>query len=65
MIVGMGPVRAMRKAADRAGLRLEDLDVIELNEAFASQSLAVVREWGLDPAARRPCVSAVAWARQW
>ena len=50
MIMGMGPVEAMRKAADRAGMRLEDLDVIELNEAFASQSLAVVRELGLDPA---------------
>ena len=50
MIMGMGPVQAMRKAVERAGLRLEDLDVIELNEAFASQSLAVVRELGLDPA---------------
>ena len=49
MIMGMGPVQAMRKAVDRAGLRLEDLDVIELNEAFASQSLAVVRELALDP----------------
>jgi acetyl-CoA C-acetyltransferase len=49
-IMGMGPVEAMRKAVDRAGMRLEDLDVIELNEAFASQSLAVVRELGLDPA---------------
>ena len=48
MIMGMGPVQAMRKAVDRAGMRLEDLDVIELNEAFASQSLAVVRELGLD-----------------
>ena len=50
LIMGMGPVQAMRKAVDRAGMRLEDLDVIELNEAFASQSLAVVRELGLDPA---------------
>jgi acetyl-CoA C-acetyltransferase len=50
MIMGMGPVEAMRKAADRAGLALADLDVIELNEAFAAQSLAVVRELGLDPA---------------
>ena len=49
-IMGMGPVEAMRKAAARADLRLEDLDVIELNEAFASQSLAVVRELGLNPA---------------
>jgi acetyl-CoA C-acetyltransferase len=50
MIMGMGPVEAMRKAADRAGLALDALDVIELNEAFAAQSVAVVRELGLDPA---------------
>jgi acetyl-CoA C-acetyltransferase len=50
MIMGMGPVEAMRKALDRAGLSLRDLDLVELNEAFASQSLAVVRELGLDPA---------------
>jgi acetyl-CoA C-acetyltransferase len=50
MIMGMGPVEAMRRAVARAGLTLADLDVIELNEAFASQSLAVVRELGLDPA---------------
>jgi acetyl-CoA C-acetyltransferase len=50
MIMGMGPVEAMRKAADRAGLALGDLDVIELNEAFAAQSLAVSRELGLDAA---------------
>ena len=50
MIMGMGPVEAMRKAAARAGVQLGDLDAIELNEAFASQSLAVVRELGLDPA---------------
>jgi acetyl-CoA C-acetyltransferase len=50
MIMGMGPVEAMRRAVQRAGLTLADLDVIELNEAFASQSLAVIRELGLDPA---------------
>ena len=50
MIMGMGPVDAMRKAVDRAGISLDDLDVIELNEAFAAQSLAVVRELKLDPA---------------
>jgi acetyl-CoA C-acetyltransferase len=49
-IMGMGPVAAMRKAVERAGLNLGNLDLIELNEAFASQSLAVVRELGLDPA---------------
>ena len=50
MLMGMGPVAAMRKALERAGLTIGDLDVVELNEAFASQSLAVVRELGLDPA---------------
>jgi acetyl-CoA C-acetyltransferase len=49
MIMGMGPVEAMRRAVKRAGLTLADLDVVELNEAFASQSLAVIRELGLDP----------------
>ncbi|HTI36915.1 MAG TPA: acetyl-CoA C-acetyltransferase [Vicinamibacterales bacterium] len=49
MIMGMGPVEAMRRAVGRAKLSLADLDAIELNEAFAAQSLAVVRELGLDP----------------
>ena len=49
-IMGMGPVEAMRRAVKRAGITLDDLDVIELNEAFASQSLAVVRELGLQSA---------------
>jgi acetyl-CoA C-acetyltransferase len=49
MIMGMGPVEAMRKAVVRAGMTLDDLDVVELNEAFAAQSLAVVRELRLDP----------------
>jgi acetyl-CoA C-acetyltransferase len=49
MIMGMGPVEALRKAAARAKLSLKDLDVFELNEAFAAQSIAVVRELGLDP----------------
>jgi acetyl-CoA C-acetyltransferase len=48
MIMGMGPVEAMRKAVERARITLQDLDLVELNEAFASQSLAVVRELGLD-----------------
>jgi len=50
MIMGMGPVEAMRKALDRAKLTVDDLDLIELNEAFAAQSLAVIRELKLDPA---------------
>jgi acetyl-CoA acyltransferase len=47
-IMGIGPVKAIPKALDRAGLKLQDLDLIELNEAFASQSLAVIRELGLN-----------------
>jgi len=46
-IMGMGPVPATRKVLARAQLNLRQLDVIELNEAFASQSLAVLRELGL------------------
>ncbi len=49
-IMGIGPVVAIPKALALAGLRLEDVAVIELNEAFAVQSLAVMREAGLDPA---------------
>ena len=48
-IMGIGPVEATKKALSRAGLGLEDLDIIELNEAFAAQSLAVIEELGLDP----------------
>ncbi|MCB0761211.1 MAG: acetyl-CoA C-acyltransferase [Flavobacteriales bacterium] len=49
-IMGVGPIYAIPRALERAGLKQQDLEVIELNEAFASQSLAVVRELGLDPA---------------
>jgi acetyl-CoA C-acetyltransferase len=48
-IMGMGPVPAVRLALERAGLRLEEIDLFELNEAFAAQSLAVSRALGLDP----------------
>ncbi|MCM3872679.1 MAG: thiolase family protein, partial [Pyrinomonadaceae bacterium] len=47
-IMGIGPVPATRKALERAGLKLSDLDLIEVNEAFAAQYLAVERELGLD-----------------
>ena len=45
--MGIGPVPAVRKVMDKVGLTLEDMDVIELNEAFAAQVLAVLREWKL------------------
>jgi len=48
-IMGIGPVKAIPKALKQAGLTLNDVDMIELNEAFASQSLAVIRELGLNP----------------
>ena len=47
-IMGIGPVSATRKVLDRAGIGLDDIDVIELNEAFAAQSLAVIEELGID-----------------
>lgn len=47
-IMGIGPVKAVPKAVEMAGLKLNDIELVELNEAFASQSLAVIRELGLD-----------------
>jgi acetyl-CoA C-acetyltransferase len=47
-VMGIGPVPAVRKLLDRTGVAVDDIDLVELNEAFASQSLAVVRELGLD-----------------
>ncbi|GHH40361.1 acetyl-CoA C-acetyltransferase [Lentzea cavernae] len=52
-VMGIGPVSASAAALGRAGLTLDDMDVIELNEAFAAQVLAVLREWKLDPAEER------------
>jgi len=49
-VMGIGPVPAVRKALARAGLTVQDLDLVELNEAFAAQSVACVRELGLDEA---------------
>ncbi|MCF6306349.1 MAG: 3-oxoadipyl-CoA thiolase [Flavobacteriaceae bacterium] len=46
-IMGIGPVKASNKALEKAGLTMDDMDIIELNEAFASQALACIREWGL------------------
>ena len=48
-IMGIGPVKAIPKALKQAGLQLKDIDLVELNEAFASQSLAVIRELGINP----------------
>jgi acetyl-CoA acetyltransferase len=46
--MGIGPVRASEIALKRAGITFDDLDVIELNEAFSAQALACIRAWGLD-----------------
>jgi acetyl-CoA C-acetyltransferase len=47
-VMGIGPVPATAAALDRAGLTLDEIDLIELNEAFAAQVLAVLREWKID-----------------
>ncbi|XP_043552124.1 acetyl-CoA acetyltransferase, cytosolic isoform X3 [Chiloscyllium plagiosum] len=48
-IMGIGPIPAIRKAVDKAGWRLDEVDLFEINEAFAAQSIAVVKELGLNP----------------
>ena len=53
-IMGMGPVPATRKVLDRTGVKIEDIDVFEVNEAFAAQALAVARELGLPPERTNP-----------
>jgi 3-oxoadipyl-CoA thiolase len=59
-VMGIGPVPAIRKALARAGLTVADLDVVELNEAFASQAVACIDELGLDPARVNPNGGAIA-----
>ncbi|WP_304236106.1 acetyl-CoA C-acyltransferase [Jiulongibacter sediminis] len=59
-IMGIGPVYAVPKALEQANLKLKDIDQVELNEAFASQSLAVVKELGIDPEILNPNGGAIA-----
>ncbi len=59
-IMGMGPVPAVKKVLKRAGMSIEDIDIVELNEAFASQSLAVVKELGIDRKKLNPHGGAIA-----
>ena len=59
-IMGIGPIAAIPRALELAGLKQDDMDWIELNEAFAAQSLAVIRDLGLDPAKVNPLGSAIA-----
>jgi acetyl-CoA acyltransferase len=49
-IMGVGPIKAVPKVLQRTGLSLDDIDLFELNEAFAAQSLAIIRELEIDPA---------------
>jgi acetyl-CoA acyltransferase len=58
--MGIGPVQAIPRVLAQASLKQEQLDWIELNEAFAAQSLAVMRELGLDPAKVNPLGGAIA-----
>jgi len=59
-IMGIGPVPAVRKVLDRAGVKLDEIGVIELNEAFSAQALAVMKDLDLDPAKVNPNGGAVA-----
>jgi acetyl-CoA C-acetyltransferase len=59
-IMGIGPVPAVRKALERAGLQLADVDLFELNEAFAAQALAVLHELGIEPGRVNPHGGAIA-----
>jgi acetyl-CoA acetyltransferase family protein len=59
-IMGIGPVPAMRKALQRAGMQLSDIDIIEINEAFAAQTLSVVKALGIDQEKLNPHGGAIA-----
>lgn len=59
-VMGFGPVPAMKKALQRAGMQISDIDIVELNEAFAAQSLAVVRAMGIDEERLNPHGGAIA-----
>jgi acetyl-CoA acyltransferase len=59
-IMGVGPIAAIPKVLETTGIRLDQIDWIELNEAFAAQAIAVVRDLGLDPAKVNPLGGAIA-----
>src|SRR5438094_819495 len=59
-VVGLGPIPAVKRAFEKAGLKPSDMDVIESNEAFAVQAMAVTKDLGLDPARVNPNGGAVA-----
>jgi acetyl-CoA acyltransferase len=59
-IMGIGPVKAIPKVLQQVGLKLDDIDWIELNEAFAAQTLAVIKDLGLEPSKVNPLGGAIA-----
>ena len=59
-MMGMGPVKAVQRALARAGLTIDQIDVVESNEAFAAQALAVAKELGFDPKKTNPNGGAIA-----
>jgi acetyl-CoA C-acetyltransferase len=59
-VMGFGPIGAVRKLLDKTGVSLDDVELIEINEAFASQSIACIEELGLDPARVNPHGGAIA-----
>jgi acetyl-CoA acyltransferase len=59
-IMGIGPIKAIPKVLKQAGINHQDLDWIELNEAFAAQALAVIKDLGLDPSKINPLGGAIA-----
>jgi acetyl-CoA acyltransferase len=60
-LMGIGPIKAIPKVLKQVGLKLEDIDIFELNEAFASQSIAVIKTLGIDPAKVNPNGGAIAF----
>jgi len=58
--MGLGPVSAVKRALEKVGLKVADIDVFESNEAFAAQAIGVMKELGLDPAKVNPNGGAVA-----
>ncbi|HEV7458888.1 MAG TPA: acetyl-CoA C-acyltransferase, partial [Solirubrobacteraceae bacterium] len=59
-IMGLGPIPAVKKVLEQAGMTIEDIDVLELNEAFAAQVVPCMEEWGLDPEKLNPFGGAIA-----
>lgn len=64
-LMGLGPIPATRKVLEKTGLKVQDLDVIESNEAFAAQACAVARELGFDPEKVNPNGSGISWVTRW